>query len=299
MAVTAAQVKALREKTGVGMMDCKKALTENDGDVEKAILWLRERGLSRAAKKADRVTAEGTVAIYVNDDNTGGVALEINCETDFVSKNQDFINFADQVSKLALEKDSTDIDSLKAEAMSDGKSVGDKLTELISTIGENLNLRRIKVLKTSNGTVTGYSHMGGKIGTLVLLEGSTGEAAATLGQDLAMHCAAAAPRYLNSSDVDTKEIDQEKELARKQLLEQGKPEDLIEKILVGQVNKFFKEICFLDQPFVKDSAVSVEKLIKNHSSDAVLRDYCRFQLGEGIEKKKEDFAAEVAAAVKD
>ncbi|SMF47105.1 translation elongation factor Ts [Pseudobacteriovorax antillogorgiicola] len=297
MSVTAAQVKELRQKTGVGMMECKKALTETGGDIEKAILYLRERGMSRAAKKADRVTAEGLVKVVISDDQTAGSVVEVNCETDFVSKNEDFIKFIDQVAKLALDNSVNDIDQLKALDM-DGKSVGDTLTSLIATIGENLNLRRVATLKAANGVVSGYTHMGGRIGTLVLLEGATGEDVQEVGKDLAMHAAAASPRYLKSDDVNPAEVEQEKELGKKKLLEQGKPENMIEKILVGQINKFYKEICLVEQAFVKDPNYTVKKLVDEKGKGAELSAYVRFQLGEGIEKKQENFAEEVAAQLK-
>ena len=297
MAITASQVKELREKTGVGMMECKKALQENDGDQEKAILWLRERGMSRAAKKSGRVTAEGLVKILVSDDASKGVALEVNCETDFVSKNEDFLAFVDEAAKLALDNNSSSVEELSAVKMGE-TTVGNKLTSLISTIGENLQLRRVRVAQAEKGLVAGYTHMGGRIGALVVLDGADGDSLQELGSDLAMHAAAAAPRYLKSADVDATELEQEKELSRKKLLEQGKPENLIEKILMGQMNKFYKEICFLEQAFVKDPNYSITKLVKEKGKGAQLTDYIRYQLGEGIEKRKEHFADEVAAAVK-
>lgn len=297
MTVTASQVKELRQKTGVGMMECKKALTETGGDIEKAILYLRERGLSRAAKKADRVTAEGLVKVFVNEAGTAGSVVEVNCETDFVSKNGDFINFIDSVSKLALENNVNDIETLKKLEL-DGKSVEETITSLIATIGENLNLRRVQTFTTSNGVVAGYTHMGGKIGSLVLLEGANSEAVQELGKDLAMHAAAAAPKYLVSGEVDPQEVEQEKELGKKKLLEQGKPENLIEKILVGQINKFYKEICLIEQAFVKDPNYTVKQLVSEKGAGAELKAFARFQLGEGIEKKQENFAEEVAAQLK-
>ena len=297
MAVTAAQVKELREKTGVGMMECKKALTENDGDIEKAILWLRERGMSRAAKKADRVTAEGLVQVAVNDAGNAAAIVEINCETDFVAKNVDFQEFATKASQIALEKQINSVEALKAETI-DGTSVADTLTALIAKIGENLNLRRVAAVSTSNGTIASYIHMGGKIGALVVLEGDAAASANEVAKDIAMHVAAAAPRYLKSDDVNTDEVEQEKELARKKLEEEGKPADLIEKILVGQVNKFYKEICLIDQAFVKDPSLSVQKYVDQNAKGAKISSFVRFQLGEGIEKRKENFADEVAAQLK-
>lgn len=297
MAITAAQVKELREKTGVGMMECKNALTENGGDIEKSILWLRERGLSRAAKKADRVTAEGLVKVLVNDAQNAGVLVEINCETDFVSKNEDFQKFADNLAQLALEQQINDLDQLKAASIG-GEKVADVLTALIAKIGENLNVRRVVSFKAENGVVTGYSHMGGKIGSLVVLEGSSDDAVQNLGKDLAMHVAAAAPRYLTPEQVDSAELEQEQDLARKKLQEEKKPDHLIEKIMGGQIQKFYKEVCLIEQSFVKDPNLTVKQLVKDQGKGAQLKAFARFQLGEGIEKRKENFADEVAAQLK-
>lgn len=297
MAVTAAQVKELREKTGVGMMECKKALTENDGDLEKAILWLRERGLSRAAKKASRVAAEGVVKILTSDNHKEAVMLEVNCETDFAAKNADFVAFVDDAAKVALENKAPSVEALAELKMPSGDNVADALTALIAKVGENMKLRRLGYLSVDNGVVTGYSHMGGKIGALVALADATSEVS-ELGRDIAMHVAAAAPRYLKSDEVSADELDQERDLAKKKLEEQGKPSDLIEKIMVGQMNKFYKEICLLDQAFVKDPNVSVSKLVKEQGKGSSLSGFLRFALGEGIEKKEENFAEEVAAAVK-
>ncbi len=296
--ISATLVKDLREKTGVGMMECKKALEENNGDMEKAILWLRERGLSRAAKKADRVTAEGMVQVYVSPDQAAGVLVEVNCETDFVSKNNDFLKFADDVAQLALDKNTPSVEALMEQKMKSGETVQATLTNLISTIGENLNIRRVQVFKTSNGVVAGYSHMGGKIGTMVVLEGAKGSELVDLGKDIAMHIAAAAPRYMTSNDVDPAELEQERELARKKLIEQNKPENMIDKILQGNMQKFFKEVCLIEQPFVKDQTLSVGKLVEEKGKGAKIKTYARFQLGEGIEKKKANFAEEVAAQLR-
>jgi elongation factor Ts len=296
MSITASQVKELREKTGVGMMECKKALEENSGDIEKAILWLRERGMSRAAKKADRVAAEGLVEVFVNDDQNAGVVLEINCETDFVSKNDDFRKFARECAVSALKNNFNSADALLSSKMATGATVKDTLTEMIAKIGENMNVRRCSVLKAPNGVVAGYVHMGGKIGTLVALEGGTkNDALVTLGKDIAMHVAAAAPRYLNSAEVDTVELEQERVLARKKLLEEKKPEAMIEKILEGQMKKFFKEVCLVEQAFVKDPEISVGTLVQKQGGGASLVKFVRYHLGEGIEKKETDFASEVAA----
>jgi len=296
MAVTAGMVKELREKTGVGMMECKKALTENGGDLEKAIVWLRERGLSRAAKKAGRVAAEGVVKIEVADDMSAGVLVEVNCETDFAAKNDDFQNFVNEVSKIALDNKAPSADALAELKNSSGDNIGDALKSLIAKVGENMTLRRVQLVEAKDGIVVGYSHMGGKIGAMVALEGGKKDQL-ELGKDVAMHIAAAAPRFLKSDEVDASELEQEKEIARKKLVEQGKPEDLIEKILMGQMSKFYKEVCLIEQAFVKDPNVTIKNLLKQNNVSGI-SSFARFALGEGIEKKEENFADEVAAAVK-
>jgi elongation factor Ts len=293
--ITAGMVKDLREKTGVGMMECKKALEENAGDMEKAIVWLRERGMSRAAKKADRVAAEGLVEVFVTPDHKAGVLLELNCETDFVSKNDEFRALARKAAELALQSKAKTPDEVLS-AKVDGATVKDKLTELIAKIGENMTLRRVVVLAPADGVVVGYSHMGGRIGTLVALNGAHGDDVVELGKDVAMHVAAASPRYLVETEVNGTELEQEREIARKRLEEEGKPAELIEKILVGQMKKFFKEVCLLEQAFVKNPDLTVQKFVDSVKKGLKLTGFSRFQLGEGVEKKKEDFAAEVAAA---
>ncbi len=298
MSIPALMVKELREKTGVGMMECKKALEENSGDMEKAILWLRERGMSRAAKKADRVAAEGMIQVQISADKKSGVLVELNCETDFVSKNEDFSGFVQEVANIALTKKMSNTEELLTAKMKNGNDVKGNLTELIAKIGENMNLRRVQVASTSNGVVSGYTHMGGKIGTLVVLEGATGNDVEDIGKDLAMHVAAAAPRYMVEADVNATELEQERELARKKLAEEGKPADMIEKILVGQMKKFFKEVCFIEQAFIKDPGVTVAKHVENTKKGLKVASFARFHLGEGIEKKKENFADEVAAQLK-
>lgn len=292
-AISASQVKDLREKTGMGMMECKKALEENGGDFDKSIVWLRERGMSRAAKKADRVAAEGIVEVYINDDQNAGVALEVNCETDFASKNENFRSFAHDAAILALKNRATSVEELGTQKFATGKTVQDTLTDLIQKIGENMRLRRVSIQSSSNGTVAGYTHMGGKIGTLVVLEGKKGAETTTLGKDIAMHVAAAFPRYLNSDQVNKGELEQEREIARKKLVEEKKPEAMIEKILDGQMKKFFKEVCLVEQAFVKNQDEQIGKLVEKNG--VKLTAFTRFQLGEGIEKRQEDFAAEVAA----
>jgi elongation factor Ts len=298
MEITASLVKELREKTGVGMMECKKALQENGGDLEKAIIWLRERGLSRAAKKAGRVTSEGLVEVLVSADATAGVVVEVNCETDFVSKNDDFKNFTKTVAELALTKKIGDAEALAGEKLASGETVQDRITALIATIGENLSLRRVALLTTNAGTIAGYIHMGGKIGALVRIEPATGDVVKELGKDLAMHVAAAAPKYLNETEVDPAELEQEKDLARKKLAEQKKPADMIEKILAGQMVKFYKEVCFVEQGFIKDPNISIKKLVEEKAKGAQVTGFVRYNLGEGLEKRKDNFAEEVAATSK-
>lgn len=292
MNISAGMVKDLREQTGVGMMECKKALTESGGDLQKAIVWLREHGMARANKKSGRVTAEGIVEVALSADNKSGVLVEVNCETDFVSKNDDFQGFVKEVATVALKAKTASVEELKNAKLASGTSVGETLSLLIAKIGENLNLRRVEVLQaSSNGVVAGYSHMGGKIGAMVCLEGTTSIECA---KDVAMHIAAANPKYLDPSSTNQDELAQEKEIARKKLVEEGRPADMLEKILAGHVNKFYKEICLTEQPFVKDSKQSVSAFVKSVAKDASIKGFIRFQLGDGIEKKSDDFAAEVA-----
>ncbi|NRA43882.1 MAG: elongation factor Ts [Oligoflexales bacterium] len=297
MAITAAQVKELRQSTGVGMMECKKALVENDGDMDKAIRWLREKGMARAAKKAGRTAAEGVVEIAVSDSKKEAAIVELNCETDFAGKNEDFRAFAEGVTKAALDNKINDIEALKALEWN-GSTVEKQLTELIGKVGENMSLRRVNYASTEEGVISGYSHMGGKIGTLVVLSGDSSDKAIEVGNDLAMHVAASAPKYLNRDSVSGDELEQEKEIARKRLKEQGKPDDIIEKALMGQVNKFYGEVCFVDQPFVKEPKLTVNKYVKQAGVNANISSFVRFQLGEGIEVKQENFAEEVAAQLK-
>ncbi|MCX6118915.1 MAG: translation elongation factor Ts [Proteobacteria bacterium] len=297
MAVTisASMVKDLREKTGVGMMECKKALEENSGDMDKAIVWLRERGMSRAAKKADRVAAEGIVHFVIGDKGDSAVLLEVNCETDFVSKNDDFKNFVTETAKVALTQSINDVEKLSAMKLSSGTSIDETIKGLIQKIGENMRLRRVQVLKYPGAIISGYSHMGGKIGTLCVLEGASGANVQEVGKDIAMHIAAAFPKYLNRTEVDQSELAQERDIARKKLVEEKKPEAMIDKILEGQMNKFYKEVCLVEQAFVKDPDTSITKLLEKTDKNLKLSKFLRFQLGEGIEKKQENFAAEVAA----
>jgi elongation factor Ts len=294
--ISASQVKELREKTGVGMMECKSALVETGGDLEKAIIWLRERGMSRAAKKAGRTAAEGLVELAINGAKNKAIALEVNSETDFAAKNETFVAFVKAAAQIALDKNVQTIEQL-AESPMNGSTVGEQLTNLIATVGENMQLRRLKSIVV-DGIISDYVHMGGKIGCLVAMKGADSAKGHDIGKDIAMHIAASAPKYLNKDFVDTKELDQEREIARKKLLEEGKPEAMIDKILSGQMNKFYNEVCLVDQPFVKDPKVTVSQFVKQSGLSLELVDFVRFQLGEGIEKKEENFAEEVAAQLK-
>jgi elongation factor Ts len=279
------------------MMECKKALTETHGDMEKAILWLRERGMSRAAQKAERTAAEGIVSFAIAPSKREAVVVELNCETDFSGKNEEFQAFAKEVTSLALKAGVTDVAGLSALPMGDA-TVGNKLIALIARVGENMTLRRVQRV-TAPGFISGYNHMNGKIVTLVAFSGAAdNDKAHSIGQELAMHVAAASPRFLQREEVSAAEVEQEKELARKKMRETGKPEEIIEKAIMGNISKFFAEVCFLEQPFVKEPKLSVSSYLKQSGLPLTVTSFVRFQLGEGIEVKKQNFADEVAAQLK-
>ena len=289
MAITTALIKELRERTGAGMLDCKKALEENGGDIEKAIDWLREKGIAKAAKKSGRVAAEGLVFAAVSADRKKGAILEFNSETDFVAKNDEFKNFGEKLVQLSLEQDLTSEDELKAFEL-EGKKVEDHLTELIAKIGENMNIRRLKLVST-NGFIETYIHLGGKIGVLLNVSGEATPENVEKAKGVAMHVAAMDPKYLNSEQVTADDLEREKEIARHQLQQEGKPENIIEKILDGKMRKFYEENCLVNQKYVRDDSVTIEKFIAPSS----IISFDRFKVGEGIEKEESDFAAEVAA----
>lgn len=297
MNITAAQVKELRELTGIGMMECKKALVENDGNMEKAVHWLRERGMARAAKKSSRTAADGLVAFAIAPSKKEAAIIELNCETDFAAKNPDFAGFAETVANIALATKSGDIETIK-KAKAGGSTVEETLAQLIVTVGENMQLRRAQFVNVAHGMVVGYKHMGGKIGTLIVLEGDETPKVAEVGADVAMHIAASAPRYLDRSAVDAGELEQEKALARKKLEGQGKPEAMVEKIVEGQMSKFYADTCLVDQPFVKEPKLSVAKYVAQSGAKTQPVAFVRFQLGEGIEVQETNFADEVAAQLK-
>jgi len=287
--ITAAMVKELREKTGAGMMDCKKALTETDGDQQKAIDYLREKGISKAEKKAGRIAAEGAVGAYINDNATVGAVVEINCETDFVANTDNFHALVNKIAKHIADTNPADLDALKNSEL-DGKKVSDVVTEAIASIGEKVDIRRFVRYEAPNGKVFSYIHMGGKIGVLVELSGGSDE----LGKDIAMQIAASNPTCVDRASVDPAALNHEREVLRKQALEEGKPEKIVDKMVEGRIKKYYKEVCLLEQPFVKDPDKDVQAVL----GDVKAVRFTRYQLGEGIEKKQEDFAAEVMAQVK-
>ena len=305
-AYTAADVKNLRERTGAGMMDCKKALDETNGDLEAAVDALRARGLAAAQKKSSRTAAEGLVGVAVQ--GLKGVAVEVNSETDFVAKNDQFQDFVRKVTEIALSQDSDEIEALKTAEYPSGGTVADKLTDNVATIGENQQLRRMKSVAVSQGMVVPYMHNAqapnlGKIGVLVALESEAGaDVLEPLGKQLAMHIAAAFPQALDADSLDPEVIERERKVAAEKAAESGKPENVQEKMVDGAVKKFAKENALLSQLFVMDNKTPIADVVAQAGKEAgkpiKLVDYVRFQLGEGIEKEATDFAAEVAAAVR-
>ena len=288
--ITASLVKELRERTGAGMMDCKKALTQTDGNIEAAIDYLRENGIAKAAKKADRIAAEGLSYIEVKGNKA--VILEINSETDFVAKNEKFVALVKNVAEAILAAEPKTLEeALQVEAQ--GGTVEAVINEGIATIGEKLSLRRFEVLtKTDADSFGAYSHMGGRIGVLTLVEGSTDEQAA---KDVAMHIAALAPRYLDESEVPADVLEHEKKVLTEQALNEGKPANIVEKMIVGRINKFLEEITVVKQKFVKDDSLTVEKFVA--SKGGKLAKFVRYEVGEGIEKREDNFAEEVMSQV--
>lgn len=302
--ITAALVKELREKSGAGMMDCKKALAENDGDLEAAVDWLRTKGLSAAAKKAGRVAAEGLVAVHV--DGTKGAVCEVNAETDFVARNDAFQALVGNIAKLAIEA-GDDLDALNAmDYPGTGRTVAEEVTHNVATIGENMNIRRIASLTVEKGALASYVHNQlvpglGKIAVLVALEsdGDT-DGLEDIGKQIAMHIAAARPQAIGRDDLDQEAVDRERQILVDQARESGRPDDIIEKMVEGRLRKFYEEVCLLEQTFVIDGESKVEKIVEDAGKAAggtvKVTGFKLFVLGEGIEKKEEDFAAEVAAA---
>ena len=290
--VTAALVKELREKTGAGMMDCKKVLTETDGDLEKATELLRERGIAKAAKKSDRVAAEGLVEAYISEDGKVGAIVEVNSETDFVAKNDEFKTFVMDVAKQVVVNNPKDVEELLSqESISEsGKTIQEVLVSKIATIGENMNIRRFARFE-SDGLVEKYIHGDGKIAVLVSMKNATKE----LAKDICMQIAAARPEYLNREVVPEERVKKEMEILKAQAMNEGKPAEIAEKMVQGRVNKFYGEICLVDQEFVKDPNMKISQLLKDNGAEVI--EFARFEKGEGIEKKEENFAEEVAKQI--
>ena len=288
--ITASLVKELRERTGAGMMDCKKALTQTDGNIDAAIDYLRENGIAKAAKKADRIAAEGLSYIEVKGNKA--VILEINSETDFVAKNEKFVALVKNVANAILAAEPKSLEEA-LQVQAEGGSVEELINEGIATIGEKLSLRRFEVVSKTDADAFGaYSHMGGRIGVLTLVEGSTDEEAA---KDVAMHIAALAPRYLDESEVPADVLEHEKKVLTEQALNEGKPANIVEKMIVGRINKFLEEITVVKQKFVKDDSLTVEKFVA--SKGGKLAKFVRYEVGEGIEKREDNFAEEVMSQV--
>lgn len=301
--ITAGSVKELREITGCGMMDCKKALVETDGNVEKAIEFLREKGLATAAKKSGRIASEGVVNVVV--EGNVGVVVEVNAETDFVAKNDDFKNFVNAVTKQIITGNPVDVPALLEQAFVDDNSitVSQKLTELIAKIGENMNIRRFERFE---GVNEGYSHGGGRIGVLIQFDTDSSIAQKPefkeFAKDMAMQVAAAIPQYVNIEDVDASVIEKEKEILKAQALNEGKPEAIVGKMVEGRISKFYKEVCIVEQPFIKDPDKTVKAVVKEKEAQLggaiKINRFVRFEKGEGLAKKEDNFADEVASMVK-
>ena len=285
--ITASQVKELREKTGAGMMDCKKVLTETDGDMEKAMELLRERGITKAAKKSSRIAAEGLVDAYVSEDGKIGAVVEVNAETDFVAQNAEFQQFVKDVVKQVALNNPKDVEELLAQKFiaEPDKTVQEALINKIATIGENMTIRRFARFETTDGLIEKYIHGDGKIAVLVNMKNGNNE----LAKDVCMQIAAARPEYVSREQVPAERLEKEKEILKAQTINEGKPEAIAEKIVMGRINKFYEEICLVDQEFVKDPNMKVSQVLK----DASVVEFARFEKGEGIEKKEENFAEEV------
>ena len=292
MAISAKMVKELREKTGAGMMDCKKALTETDGDMEQAVDYLREKGIAKAAKKADRVAAEGLS--HIKTEGNRAVIVEINSETDFVAKNENFISLIDKVADQILRNNPQNVEEALGQVFEGEDTLNDYLTNQMAKIGEKLSLRRFEIAERGENQAFGaYIHMGGRIGVLALLEGTTDDA---LAKDIAMHIAAINPKYVSRDSVSDEEITREREVLRQQALNEGKPEKIVDKMVEGRLGKYFEDICLNDQAFVKDGDQKVGKFLA--SKGASVKTFVRYEVGEGIEKREDNFAEEVMSQVK-
>ncbi len=298
--ITAQMVKELRERTGAGMMDCKKALNECNGDAEKAVEILREKGLAAAAKKAGRIASEGIVKTYISEDGKTASIVEVNCETDFVAVNDDFVGFTENVAKQAANTNANAFeDFLEEEYIAqEGKSIQGAVTDLIAKLGENMAVRRFKKFTVENGAIASYIHGGGRIGVLVKLQcEKASEVLQEVAKDIAMQVAATNPLFLNKDSVDNEALEKEKEIYRVQALNEGKPEKIVEKMVMGRIQKYYKENCLVEQVWVKDADLTIEKYLQTKSKEVgaaiTVADFVRFEKGEGIEKKEENFAEEV------
>lgn len=299
MAVTAGMVKELRERTGAGMMDCKNVLVETDGDMEKSIELLREKGLAKAAKKAGRVASQGLVSLAFSSDSTAAAAIEVNAETDFVAKNEEFVEFVKNLSEIVLDNDITDMEEFMALSYGDEGTIQEALNNKISKIGENMSIRRFAKFNSPGVVYTGYVHGGGRIGVIVgLLTDAAPEQISTAGKDVSMQVASMSPRYISEKDVDPDYIENEKKILIQQALNEGKPKDIVEKMVMGRLKKELKETCLLEQSFVKDGDISVGQYVEAAAEsigvDIKVVEMLRYEVGEGIEKKVENFAEEVA-----
>ncbi|MFP3892670.1 translation elongation factor Ts [Exiguobacterium indicum] len=292
MAITAAMVKELREKTGAGMLDCKKALVETDGDMNAAVDFLREKGIAKAAAKGDRIAAEGLTAVAV--DGNKAALVEINSETDFVAKNERFQTLVQNIADAVLRNGSETAEAALASEYEAGKTIDTYISEEASTIGEKISLRRVALFTKADDAVFGsYLHMGGRIGSVVVIEGTTDE---TVAKDVSMHIAAARPLYVDRTSVTEEEKAREEKVLTEQALNEGKPANIVEKMIVGRMNKFFEEICLVDQTFVKDPDFKVGKYVESKGGKVV--SFVRFEVGEGMEKREENFAEEVMNQLK-
>ena len=300
--ISAQLVKELREMTGAKMMDCKKALVQTEGDIDKAIEFLREKGLADAAKKSGRVAAEGIVKTYISEDNKQGSVVEFNCETDFVAANDEFITFADRLAEMVVKTGAENVEALLNEKFDAETTVSDALKALIAKLGENMTVRRFTKFAIENGIVKSYIHGGGRIGVLVELSCDTAsDVLDEVAKEVCMQIAAANPLFLNEDQVDAASIEKEKEIYRVQALNEGKPENIVEKMVEGRIKKYFKEVCLVDQLWVKDNDKTIAKFLAEKSKEvgspiAITR-FVRYERGEGIEVEKVDFAAEVAAQI--
>lgn len=283
---SAKDVKDLREKTGAGMLDCKKALEASEGNMDKAIDWLREKGIAKASKKESRVAAEGLSEIFV--DGNKAVILEVNSETDFVAKNDDFKNFLTKVGNAILNNEAATMEDALNLKLENGQTISEYLVALIAKIGEKLSFRRFEFVKKNDNEVFGvYSHLGGRISVLTVLDGANESVA----KDVSMHAAAMRPLYMNREEVPAEVLEHEKEIIKEQAINEGKPQDIAEKMVVGRINKYYKEVCLLEQEFIKDSDKSVGQFVKDNNGE--VKKMVRYEVGEGIEKRSDDFAEEV------